>query len=262
MTHRPLPNRSTPTAATDRDWEQRFADDDLAAYPHRVEVRGPTRSIVWPDVCANCTATTSGRLRVQKAFFRRGRGRLYHGFLGYRVVSIDVPLCPACASRHRASLPEVSWLRRHRTFLLNPAHIATVGCLVALWGTLPAVAGMSAHGTAATIAWGLPAIFVFGIAWTVGTTWLISRPDRFEPRTETSLACDVSHDVGGLFSRHRHIYGFRNQGFAEAFERANHDRVWTTRDQTEMRRRSGLIAVLLLGGLVVARLLLWYYDVP
>lgn len=246
--------------ATDRTWEQRSADDHLAAYPFRLEVRGSPQSLAWPDVCANCGAGTRERLRVRKAFFRHGRGRHYHGFLGYRVVSMDVPFCPACVSRHRETLPAVSWLRRYRSFLLNPAHIATVGCVVLLGNTLPAVADVPGDRTAAMVFWGLPAIFVFGIIWTIGTTWLMSRPDRFEPRTETSLACDVSHDVGGLLSSRRYVYGFRNKTFADAFERANQGQLWTGLDQRRAMRKSGIAAILFLGGLIVARLLLWYYE--
>ena len=207
--------------------------------------------------CANCGAGSSERLWIRKAFYRQGRGRHYHG-TGYRVVSMNVPFCAACAARHRETLPRVSFLRRYRWFLLNPAHIATIGCAVLLWMTRPSVLAMPADRTAALAAWGLPAIFVLGMLWTIGVTWWMSRPDRFEPRTETSLACDISHDVSEFFDRRRYVYGFRNKTFADAFERANHDRVWTNRDRKRMLKRSTLAAVLFLGGLIIARLLLWY----
>jgi hypothetical protein len=246
--------------ARERTWEQQSADDSLSAYPHRLEMRGSPQSMKWPDVCANCGAGSSERILVRKAFYRHGRGRHYHNSLGYRVVSIDLPFCGACAARHRETLPHMSFLQRYRTFLLNPAHIATIGSAVVLWMTLPAVKEVPTDRTAAMIAWGLPALFVFGIVWTVGLTWMTSRPDRFEPRTETSLACDVSHDVGEFFGGQRYVYGFRNRSFADAFERANQNRLWTGRDQKRMLKRSGILAVLFIGGLIVARLLLWYYE--
>jgi hypothetical protein len=48
----------------------------------------------------------------------------------------------------------------------------------------------------------------------------MTRPDRFEPRTQITLACAISHDVSQFFERRRHSYAFRNQTFAQAFERA------------------------------------------
>jgi len=243
----------------ERTWEQQSAESKLAQYPYRLEMRGSPDTIAWPGVCANCGAGSTTRIRIRKAFYRQGRGRHDHGF-GYRVVSIDVPFCGDCAARHRETVPKVSFLRRYRWFLLNPAHIATIGCAVLLWMTRPPVLAIPADRTAALIAWGLPAIFALGMLWTIGLTWWISRPDRFEPRTEISLACDVSHDVSEFFDRRRYIYGFRNKTFADAFEQANHDRLWTSRDQKRMLKRSTLAAVLFLGGLIVARLLLWYYE--
>lgn len=258
--HQRVPDRSPSSGTRDRTWEQRSADGYLADYPYRLELRGTPQSLTWPDRCANCGDGSTERLHIRKAFYRHGRGRHYPGFLGYRVVSFDLPLCASCGARHRELLPRPPWLRRHLTFLLNPAHIATIGCAVLLWMTLPTAAEFSADW--GWRAWGLPAIFVAGMAWTIGVTWMISRPDRFEPRTEVSLACDVSHSVGqGLFFEgRRFVYGFRNKTFADAFEQANASYRWTEQDQARMSKRSGLLAILFLAVLVGARLALWYVE--
>ena len=52
-------------------------------------------------------------------------------------------------------------------------------------------------------------IFVFGIIWTIGITWWMSRPDRFEPPSEITSACAISHDVSEFFERRRHLLHLR-----------------------------------------------------
>jgi hypothetical protein len=179
----------------DRTWDQKSAEDDLSRYPFRLEVRGAPRSLVWPDICANCGGAATERIRIRRAFYRRGRGRRYAGWFGYRVVSADVPFCGSCAARHRATVPRVSWLRRYRWFLLNPAHIATIGFAVLLAMALPSVLETPIASPGGKVAWGLLGVFIFGIVWTIGVTWWMSRPDRFEPRSEVTMACAISHDV-------------------------------------------------------------------
>jgi hypothetical protein len=244
----------------DRTWDQHAADTDLSGYPHRMELRGAPRSLTWPDVCAHCGDRALERIRIRRAFYRRARGRRSRGFFGYQVVSADLPLCGSCATRHRETVPRVSWFRRYRWWLLNPAHIATIGCAVLLWMMLPDTRGTPLAAPGGTVAWGLIGIFVFGIVWTIGITWWMSRPDRFEPRSEITSACEISQDIGQIFESRRHLYGFRNQAFADAFQRANQSRLWTRRDQARMWKRSlvfTIVVIVVVGG---ARFLLWYYE--
>lgn len=242
-----------------RTRDQRFAEEDLSRYPYRLEVRGAPRSLTWPDLCANCAGPAAERIRRRRAFYRRGH-RKTRGWFGYKVVSAQVPFCASCAARHRESLPRVSWLRRHRWFLFNPAHIATIGFAVLLALVLPGVVDIPVWSPAGRVAWGLIGVCVFGIVWTIVVTWWMTRPDRFEPRTEVTDACTVSDDIAQVFEGRRHIYGFRNQAFATAFERANQSRIWTERDQARMWRKSfvfTIVVIVIVGG---ARLLLWYYE--
>lgn len=242
-----------------RTWDQRAADDDLASYPHRVEMRGTPRSLTWPDVCANCGTVAAERICVQRAFYRRRRRGRYPGFFGYRVVAADVPFCRTCAARHRDAVPQASWFRRYRWFVLNPAHLATVGFAILLWMLL-SDRREALLSTSSTVRGWLIGVAAFGILWTIAITWWMSRPDRFEPPSEVTAACSISRDVGQFYERSRHVYGFRNQGFADAFTRANPGRQWTEGDQARMWNTSLVAAVLLLGGLGTARLLLWYFG--
>ena len=244
----------------DRTWDQRSAEDDLSQYPHRLEVRGSPRSLTWPDLCANCGAAAAERIHIRRAFFWRGRRRRSPGWFGYKVVAADIPFCGACAARHRDTIPHRSWFRRYRWFLFNPAHIATVGFAVLLALVLPSVWEVPLGSTSGPVAWGLIAVFVFGMVWTISVTWWMSRPDRFEPRTDVTASCIVSQDVGQFFEGRRHMYGFRNQTFATAFEQANAGRVWSERDQSRMWKKSTVVTIVLIVVVGGARLLLWYYE--
>jgi hypothetical protein len=240
----------------DRTRGQRSAEEDVSTYPRHIEVRGAPQSLTWPDICVNCAAGATERIRIRRAFYRTSRYQRYAGALGYKVVTADLPVCSSCAARHRETVPHPSWFHRYRWWVLNPSHVATIGCavlLMAFWPTAPIPGGPMAT-------WGLPALAASGIAWMVCYTWWISRPDRFEPPSEVTSACKISHDVSLFFEGRRHIFGFRNTVFADAFERANQARVWTGRDQARMWTKSLVATILLIVVLGGARLLLWYYE--
>ena len=69
-----------------------------------------------------------------------------------------------------------------------------------------------------------------GIVLLVGLgIFLTAREARFlrvPPLTEITRACDFSDNVGFPFGRRR-FYAIRNPAFADAFTRANQDRLWT-----------------------------------
>jgi hypothetical protein len=88
----------------------------------------------------------------------------------------------------------------------------------------------------------------------------MSRPDRFEPPSENTSACAISCDVSQIFEGPRHLYGFRNQAFADAFRRVNEARVWTERDQGRMWKKFLVVAILLIVIVGGARMLLWLYE--
>jgi hypothetical protein len=154
----------------------------------------------------------------------------------------------------------VSWFRRYRWFVFNPAHLATIGCAVLLANLLPSGLETPLMSKGALTAWGLPGIFTLGIVWIIAVTWWMSRPDRFEPPSEITSACAVSHDLSHFFEGRRHLYGFRNQVFADAFSRANDARLWTAGDQARMWRKWLVVTILLIVMVGGARILLWYYE--
>ena len=114
----------------------------------------------------------------------------------------------------------------------------------------------SMTSTATLATWGLSGIFLFGMVWAIAITWWMSRPDRFEPPSEITSACSISRDISQFFEGRRHLYGFRNRESAKAFERANHARVWTERDQALMWKKWLVATLLLIAVLGGGRLLL------
>ena len=125
---------------------------------------------------------------------------------------------------------------------------------------MPGEFDRSLTSTALTATWGISGIFFLGIVWMIGITWWMSRPDRFEPPSEITSACAISHDVSQFFEGRRHIYGFRNRAFADAFERANEARVWTERDQALMWKEWLVAAILLIVVFGGGRVLLWLHE--
>ena len=82
----------------------------------------------------------------------------------------------------------------------------------------------------------------------------------FEPPSEITSACTISYDISQFFEGRRHLYGFRNQAFADAFRRVNEARVWTERDQGRMWKKFLVVTILLIVVVGGARFLLWYYE--
>ena len=66
------------------------------------------------------------------------------------------------------------------------------------------------------------------------------------------MACDFSDNVGFPFGRRR-FYAIRNAAFADAFTRANHDRLWTD----AIRKRDDVISTIAFVVLIVAALTAW-----
>jgi hypothetical protein len=227
-----------PVARRRRSLMQQRAMGTLAPQPHRVELRGAPRSLVWPALCPCCGAPAGERITVRKAF---GRPR----FRGVRsraswstIASVDIPFCAGCVARHDATRERRGLLREVlRTFVLNPLIIPLVGFVWVGARTWPSVREVPLDAPNAWAMWWLPALMVAGFVWTVVVAWRGTRADRVEKQTEVTESCDYSDDVSGWFERERRMYAIRDAAFAEAFVAANRDRVWTAEDDERAHRR-------------------------
>jgi hypothetical protein len=99
------------------------------------------------------------------------------------------------------------------------------------------------------------AVPALGLVWSLGLAWSLTRPQRIEPQTEVTLACDFSGDVSAFYERERHMYAFRNREFADALVQANRDRVWSSEDRMRSNKIQGILTAVGVVCLVVAAII-------
>jgi len=245
-------------AAGEKTWLQRSAEESLAPNSFQVELRGAPKTLTWPPICANCGASATERIRVRKAFYRVARwGRGTNTAPAYKTATADIPFCHTCAELHRTEAAKVSVFRRWRSFIFSPVHIATIGFTIIAYKMQLSWSDFSSLGPRGLWIASSP---VLALLLAICLAFWYTRPDRFAPRTQISNACDFSKNVAMEIGRKRHIYSMRNQTFAQAFIAANRDRVWTREDQERSSWRVAYQALIILGGLIIARLLMWYFT--
>lgn len=229
---------------------RRFLDDHRDLPPNQVVgLIGSHRRVVWPPVCPACGAPASTRLEVAKIFGRRARhsGRGHYRF----IVRMQIPFCPSCAERHQQLLTRVP--SAIGSFFRTPAILTFIGA-IAVAGILSMIFLQGGEGVSQDVRLyalgGILMLAAFGI-------FIPAREARFlrvPPLTEVTRACDFSDNVGFPFGRRR-VYAIRNQTFAEAFTRANQDRIWTEAIQKRDAWISGIVALIL----IVAALIAWLF---
>jgi hypothetical protein len=218
----------------------------------------------WHDLSFCSTPVEIGcgaseRIRVRKAFYRFARWGRGYNTAAYKTVTADIPFCYTCAELHRAETAKVSTFRRWRSFVFSPVHIATIGFTIIYFYFKMQVSWSDFQSLGPRGLW-IASTPVLALLFAIWLAFWYTRPDRFEPRTEITNACDFSKNVAMELGRKRHIYSMRNQAFAEAFIAANRDRVWTPEDQKRSSRRVLYQMMIFLGGLIIARLLMWYFT--
>jgi hypothetical protein len=237
---------------------QRRAEESLEPNLVTIELRGAPSSLVWPPICANCGGGASERIRIRKAFYRRARwSRATTHAPSYKTVTVDIPFCHDCAERHRAEARTVSTFRRWRSFIFSPVHIATIGLTIIFFKM--DLSWQDFQGLGPRGLW-VATTPMIALALAIWLAFWYTRPDRFEPQTAITKACDFSTNVSRDFGPKRHIYSLRNKVFADAFIAANRDRIWTREDQERTSWRTAYLGAIFIGGLIVARLLMWYYT--
>lgn len=240
---------------------QQWAEGALAQHPHRLELKGSTESIVWPAICAYCGARADERIPVRK-FFRRRPRRRRGSTGGPRAGMARVPFCSGCAQQHRATQQRDSHVAGIIRGLFHPLIIPVVGSAYFGQMAFRAMPPVSSFSKEALLAWGIPAFFGASFLWSLFLLWQVAIRKRTPPQTEITLACDFSEDVSQPFERERHIYAMRNKAFADGLATLNPDRVWTDQDQASSRRKSNVLAVVLLGVILLAWLSVYIFRMP
>ena len=227
---------------------QRFLEDHQDLPPsHLVALIGSHRRVAWPPLCPACGAPASTHIKVAKIFGRRSR---YGGHAYYRfIVRMRIPFCRSCADRHQQLVTPVPSVIG--SFFRTPAVLSFIGA-VAVAAILSMIFLQGGEG----ISQGARLYALGGIVLLVGIgIFITAREARFlrvPPLTEITRACDFSDNVGFPFGRRR-FYAIRNPAFADAFTRANQDRLWTD----AIRKRDEWISGIVFAVLVVAALIAW-----
>jgi len=231
----------------------------LAAHPYRAELCGSPKDLTWPVICASCGNSASERIVVRKAFStgssssRRSRSHQYSYW--YKVYSAPVPFCAACAREHRATVRRPTLVGAVAAVLFHPNIIAVIGCAWLLKWALSDVSWTSLNDPQMRRALPFAAIFALGLVWSLLLAWSLTRPQRIEPQTEVTLACDFSRDVSAFYERERHMYALRNKDFADALVQANQERVWTSEDRVRSSKVQGIVTAVGVVCLVVAAII-------
>ena len=212
-----------------------------------VALVGSHRRVVWPPLCPACGAPASTHIKVGKIFGRRSRygNHAYFRFIIWQ----RIPFCRSCAERHQQVVAPVPSLIG--SFFRTPAVLSFVGA-VAVAIILSRIFLQGGE----EVALGTRLYALGGILLLVGAGIVIAAREarflRVPPLTEITRACDFSDNVGYPFG-YRRFYAIRNVAFAEAFARANHNRLWTD----EIRKRDDWISGIVFVVLVVAALIAW-----
>jgi hypothetical protein len=227
---------------------KRFLEDHRDLPPAQiVALIGSHRRVAWPPLCPACGAAAATRIDVAKIFGRRSQ---YGGHGYYRfIVRQRIPFCQSCVDRHQQLVNRVPSVIA--SFFINPAVLSFIGA-VAVAAILSMIFLQGGEGLAV----GARLYALGGIILLVGIgTFITAREARFlrvPPLTEITRACDFSDNVGFPFGRRR-FYAIRNPAFADAFTRANQDRLWTD----AIRKRDDWISGIVFVVLIVAALIAW-----
>jgi hypothetical protein len=212
-----------------------------------VALIGSHRGVTWPPLCPACGSPASTHITVGKVF---GRWSRYGGYASYRlIVRQRIPFCRSCADRHQQLVPPVPSVIG--SFFRTPALLSFIGA-VAVAAILSMIFLQGGEGVTLNMRLYALGGIVLLVGLGIFLTWREARFLRVPPLTEITRACDFSDNVGYPFGRRR-LYAIRNAAFADAFTRANQQRLWTD----AIRKRDDWVAGIAFVVLVVAALIAW-----
>ena len=184
-----------------------------------VALKGSPRSVVFPALCPACGMPASTHIDVAKIIGRRSQ---YSSRYSYRtIVTMRIPYCRACADRHEKLLEPIPSIVG--SFFRTPALLSTIGA-VALGAILWNIFVLDSAGVPWSSRFYAAWLILFMVATGILLTWREARFLRVPPLTEITSACDFSGNLDYPLGRRR-LYTIRNPACAEAFRRANSDRL-------------------------------------
>lgn len=207
-----------------RPIEPQDGEAALAAHPHRFTLRGDPATLAMPPLCPNCGAAAAERFEVQKVFRRTSSDDPTR----HVISSLRLPLCVACAARHRGIAVAPTALQRvlagFSSFdMLGAVALSAAGLFVLNLVLRELLKGRVINGL---LLGALAAVF-FLIAWLHGRhVWDATAHRRVPPQGEVARAFDFSDDVSPMFEQPRFVCTVKDAAFATAFAHLNADRLY------------------------------------
>jgi hypothetical protein len=229
----------------------------LPAEGRRVELHGSLRSVHWPAVCANCCTPTTSRLVVKK-IFRRMQGGRYHGRgWVYVIRRARIPYCSSCIAMHRELVRAKRMRFPELVFRLvaTPLVIPFIGGAIVAKAFFPDVVARPLGNPLHNVGLGILVAMLFAMCMSAWGSWNATRFYLVPPLDEITAACDFSDELGSLILGRHRAFVLRNADFAQAFVDANRSRLWTPRDTERRDWLKAVLGVVLLAGLIAARVL-------
>ena len=222
-----------------------YRADQLTPGNHRVELKGPSRTLAWPNICANCGEPAGERITIRKVFRRWRRNPGWK----YVIRSCDVPFCFECAERHRALEQRMSKEEVFFMTLKSPTMIAFAGsAALAIW--LAPGFWASRNDVYSWVGFLILGVLVLNAIWCAFASWWSTRYNRVPAMTEITRACDFSDNLGNFVVGERHTYAIRNAAFAAEFKAANAHRSFTIADLHRARRKQAVWSTVFLLAIV------------
>jgi hypothetical protein len=230
--------------------------EERAAEPVRLELVGRPGDLAMPDVCACCGAQATERVERAAAFERWTEDET-PAFSHWAIFRMRLPVCAACAARHREEERPVAARVKVVSLLHTWFSVGLVG------GALLA-ACFAAQAARRAALGDCPGVTLFGLMAGVfallalGHLVAAVRRRRGEwPTPETSVTACLAFgdDASELFEAERHVYRVAGARFEAAFREANVARLWDPSGprapRAERWRLVAAAAIGLLGVLVV-----------
>jgi hypothetical protein len=195
----------------------------------KVEIVGHLGAGKWPRICINCGSQPTRPFRIERLFTWASD----EGDESWEVELMDVPLCPACADKHRRELRTAPFLDRiRRALTFENVLSALFPSLAFLFFTYKLLVYLFQAKWTTAVGMAIPVVLFGGIAGIL-LSQILSRSRRFgvPPDTSVSGFFTFSRDRKKLFEPSRRRYQFRNAQFAEAFLEANRLIVWDPRSE-------------------------------
>lgn len=199
-------------------------DEGLASHPHRLILTGEPGSFELPPRCPNCGAAASATIPLHKVFDVAASDDPNR----YVPTTLALPVCAACAARHRAGTVEPTLLQRIVTSFENLDMVgAIVQCAAALFLAYLALKKLfGGDVVSAALLMLLPVLLLLSARVVYRKALQDTAYRRVPPPSEVARSFDYSDNVARGFEQPRFVVTIKDAHFAKDFETLNASRLY------------------------------------